>query len=355
MRDTLQDILGGWRGLGAVCRSVPALDAWIFVALHDGTLGTPTGGTRMRVYARPADGLLDAVRLAEGMTWKWASIGLPFGGGKAVLALSRPLGEEERRALLVEYAAVLEGLRGAFATGEDLGTTPADMAFLARHTSRVHGAGGDAEAARDPGPYTARGVRAGMRAALQRACGSRELAGRTVLIQGVGDVGAPLARLCAEEGAALVLGDLEPARAERLAAELGGRTVPAEEALTTECDVLAPCAVGAVLDRQTIPGLRCKVVAGSANNQLAVADDADRLHAAGILYAPDFVVNGGGALAFGLLALESPDEAELTRRLEGMEATLGAIFDEAAERGESPLRAARRRAERTLADARAVR
>ena len=306
----------------------------------------------MRLYPSPNDGLIDATRLAEGMTWKWASIGLPFGGGKAVLALSRELAPESRRALLRDYGALLETLRGAFATGEDLGTTPQDMQYLARFTGQVHGGGGDGDAAKDPGPFTARGVLAAMHAASARAFGSRSLQGRTVLIQGGGDVGAPLARLCAAEGARLLIGDLDGDRAASLAQEVAGATVPSDQVMTTPCDLFAPCAIGAVLDHESIPRLRCKIVAGSANNQLAHRDDADRLHHAGILYAPDYVANGGGALAFGLMALdEQLAEAAVWPRVDALESTLDAIFDEAARNDESPHHAAQRRAERAVAAA----
>jgi leucine dehydrogenase len=354
----LQELISGWDGQAVVVHRDPPTGAWIFIALHDATLGRPTGGTRMKPYPSPAAALRDAMRLAEGMTHKWAAVGVPFGGGKAVIAPPGPLAGDERRALLRRYGRLIATLNGSFSTGEDLGTTPQDMAEIHRETRWVMAAGaGDDGAPLDPGPFTARAVFHGMAAAVRHAFGGgptpTNLAGRTVLVQGVGDVGAPLARLLRPAGARLLLADLDPARAEALAAELGGApeciTVPAAEVYDTECDVFAPCAVGAVLNETTIPRLRCRVVAGSANNQLAEREDSLRLHRRGILYAPDYLINGGGALAFGLLELGVTDVPELYARVEALGDSLSEIFAEAAGRDESPLAATHRRVERALA------
>ncbi len=340
-------VLQGWRGRGVVIRHDPPTGAWIFVALHDDTLGQPVGGTRMKVYGRPEDGLLDAMRLAEGMTRKWAVLDLPFGGGKAVIALSRPLaGQEERRQLLARYGALLDTLQGAFGTGEDLGTTPEDMAFLASVSRQVVGPGA---APPDPGPYTALGVLAGIKAALGHAFRDPVVRGRRILVQGVGDVGRRLAELLAREGAEVLVADVDEARAAAVAAELAGTVVSPSEALRTPCEVLAPCAVGGVLDAGSIPSLRCRIVAGSANNQLGGPADAEALRARGILYAPDYVINGGGALALGRMSLGEPDGPGLRRRLEGIGDVLTEIFREARERDVSPLDAAEERVSRILA------
>src|SRR5262249_18535645 len=258
-----------------------------------------SGGTRMRVYPTPAEGLRDAQRLARGMTSKWAAVGLPIGGGKAVLALSRPLAGPEREGLLRRYGQLVESLHGAFGTGEDRGTPPAGMALIATETRHVHGVEADG-AVVDPGPFTARGVLRGIEAAARDALGRNGLVGVRVLVQGVGDVGLPLARELREDGADLLVSDLDAGRVERAASELGATTVAPEEALATECDVFAPCAIGGILDPAAIARLACRVVAGSANNQLAADEDAERLHARGIVYVPDYVINGGGALALGL-------------------------------------------------------
>jgi len=350
---SLEELIAGWDGLGVVARFDRESGAWFFIALHDDTLGRPTGGTRMRVYPSPAAGLLDAMRLAAGMTDKWAVAGVPFGGGKAVLAVPGPLAGEARRGLLHRYGQLVDSLQGAFATGEDLGTSPEDMTEIAARTRWVLGGHGGDGLLADPGPFTAHGVLCAMRAAAARAFGSDDLAGRRVLIQGVGDVGAPLARDLAAAGAELLLADRDAGRASALAAELGAREVAADEVYATPCDVFAPCAVGAVVNPDTVPRLACRVVAGSANNQLAGDADADALHRRGILYAPDYVANAGGAIAFGRLA-EEPATArdDLMQRVDRIRGILDEILAEAAERDESPLHAARRRVERRLQAAR---
>lgn len=344
----LMDLLSGWDGKGMVVRRDRPTGAWIFVALHDDTLGPPAGGTRMHVYEQPSDGARDAMRLASGMTSKWAALDLPFGGGKAVLATPRLLDGEERRGLLGRYGELLETLNGSFGTGEDLGTTPEDMAYLAGITRHVVGIVRGEDAPRDPGPFTALGVQAGIRAALGARTSSRELEGRSVLIQGIGDVGLPLARGLAEAGVRVMVADLDRERAEGLANEIDARVVAAGDVYDTECDVFAPCAVGGVLNSMTIAHLRCRIVAGSANNQLDRPEDAERLRGRGILYAPDYVVNGGGAMAFGLIHLGERDPSELERRVRGIGDSLAEIFEEAEERGEAPVRAAERRVERIL-------
>jgi len=350
--EDLQELIAGWDGLAVVAHRDRPTGAWMFIALHDDTLGRPTGGTRMKPYASPAAALRDAMRLAEGMTHKWAAVGVAFGGGKAVIAPPGPLPEAERRALLRRYGKLVDSLHGSFSTGEDLGTTVEDMAVIAEATRHVMGGhGGNGELV-DPGPFTARGVFRGIAAAIRHLDGG-DLAGRSVLVQGVGDVGAPLAGLLRAAGARLLLADLDAGRAGALAAELGGepdcRIVPAAAVYDTECDVFAPCAVGQVLNRETIPRLRCRAVAGSANNQLGEPADAGRLHRRGILYAPDYLINGGGALAFGLIELGTTDADELFARVEALGDSLGEIFAEAAARDESPLAATQRRVERVLA------
>jgi len=343
-------VIADWDGEAVVSRFDRETGAWIFVAIHSSALGTPTGGTRMRVYPTPADGLRDAQRLAAGMTAKWASIDLPVGGAKAVLALRSPLAREERQGLLRRYGRLVESLQGAFATGEDLGTTPADMAVIATATRFVHGVVA-ADDVVDPGPFTARGVLRGIEAAARVALGRAELQGLVVLVQGVGDVGLPLARELAARGARLLLTDVDEDRLAGAADELGAATVRAADALAAPCDVLAPCAVGGVLTAETIATLRCRVVAGSANNQLATSEDAARLHARGVVYVPDYVINAGGALALGLLGRGLAARDELLDRMDRIGEVVTEILVEAARAGEPPLHAAARRVERVLAAA----
>src|ERR671928_1989086 len=232
------------------------------------------------------------MRLAGAMTLKMAAVDMPFGGGKAVLAAPERLDGEARRGLLLRYADLVASLRGTFHTGPDVNTTVEDMDVIGERCpyvfcrSEEHGGSGN------PGPYTARGVFHGIRASVRHVFGSDSLEGRVVLVQGVGSVGAALAEELAAAGARVLVSDVVPERARDLAAEF----VPAEEVVGAECDVYAPCAPGGTVNAETIPRLRCRIVAGSANNQLAEPEDAEGLREAGILYAPDFVINAGGVL-----------------------------------------------------------
>jgi len=351
-RDILS-LMENWDGQGVVVRHDRPTGTWIFIALHDSTLGRPSGGTRMKVYPALADALEDAMRLAEGMTYKWAGLKTAFGGGKAVLAVPRPLEGAEREGLLLRYGDLIETLNGAFGTGADLGAGPDAMAIVARRTGYVLGIAADGSA-RDPGPFTAHGVLCGLRAALGEVFGSDDPAGRKVLIQGVGDVGEPLARALAKGGAELLLSDIDEAKAAKLAAGLGAAVVPAGEVYGTVCDVYAPCAVGATVNERTIPQLKCRVVAGSANNQLRVDEDAERLHRRGIVYAPDYIINAGGALAFSLMLEGGWDDKALFRRTAGIGDAVRDILREASASKSSPLAAARARVDRMLAERRAT-
>lgn len=343
MSDSIESLIESWDGIGVVIRYDAETGAWIFIALHSDRLGRPTGGTRMKVYSSPSAGLRDAMRLARGMTHKWAAIELVYGGGKGVLALSRQLDSEEKAALLTRYGGLIHSLHGAFGTGPDLGTTPDDMLVIAKQTAHVHGIDREAGIAFDPGPYTALGVFAGIKAAVRHVFGSESLAGRTVHVQGVGDVGDPLARTLAKAGATVILSDLDTRRAERLAQALGGcETIEPHTAYRAACDVYAPCAIGGMLNSETIPELKCRIVAGSANNQLESSEHADALHERGILYAPDYIVNAGGAIAFGLMAHGERDRTTLEKRVTHIERTLNEILDAAASGNETPVRAAQR-------------
>lgn len=340
----IEELMQDWDGEYVVTGYDAEAEAWMFICAHSTRLGPASGGTRMKVYDSPGEGLRDAQRLAEGMTYKWAGVDFPMGGGKAVIALSRPLVDGECEALLERYGAMVETLRGSFSTGADLGVGPELVDVIRRKTRYAFG-----RSAGDPGPYTALGVFAGIEAVAAELFGSAaELAGKTVLIQGVGDVGVPLSRRLAGAGAGLKLADADAERAERLAAELDAEVVPAEGVYDEPCDIFAPCALGGVLNARTIPRLRCKAVSGAANNQLEVPEDAERLHARGILYAPDFINNAGGAVALGGLEALGMSEDDVTRQIVSIGAAQLEIFQEAKRNGESPVHAAMRRVERVL-------
>ena len=264
------------------------------IAIHSTSLGPAAGGCRFWNYADQDALATDALRLARGMTYKNAIAGLPFGGGKAVL--QRPEGSFDRAAMFRAFGRAVEKLGGQYVTAEDVGTTIADMRAIAEETRHVAGldkkpgfAGGD------PSPWTALGIFKSMQAAARVSLGS-DVRGLTVALQGTGNVGSHLAELLHEAGARLVLADADPARAEALAARFGGRVVAPDEILAAEAEIFAPCALGAVLNEQTIPVLRARLVCGGANNQLATEQDGARLAERGIAYAPDYVVNAGGII-----------------------------------------------------------
>ena len=340
-----EDLLRRWDGEHVVVRHDATSGTWMLVCIHSTALGPAMGGTRMKPYATPADALEDGLRLAAGMTRKLAVLGLPCGGGKAVLAVPElPVGEARLR-LLERYGDLVESLGGSYVTGPDVNTGEADMDAIGSRTAHVFcrsvGNGGSG----DPSIHTALGVFHGIRATLGHAFGSDDPAGRTVLVQGTGSVGAKLARLLLDAGAVVLVSDVDEERARAT----GGDPVPAEVALELECDVYAPCALGATVNAETIPRLRCRIVAGAANNQLAEPEDGERLRDAGILYAPDYVINGGGALhGIGLERL-GWDADRLEREVAGIGDTLAGIFRAAEAEGITTEAAAERLAERRLA------
>lgn len=352
MTHDLESLIERWDGLAIVSRHDTVSGAWIFICLHDNTLGPCTGGTRMKVYDSPAEGLRDGMRLAEGMTCKWAAINEPVGGGKAVIALTHPLDDSARRRLLLLYGDLVESLNGAFKTGEDMGTTSSDMQVIAERCNHVHGFHPVDGNKIDPSPFTARAVFEGIKAAAGFGFDSDDLSGRSVLIQGVGNVGLGLARLLHDAGASLLLSDIDAERTTESARRLGAVVVSPDEVFSTECDIYAPCAIGATVNQETIPEMRCRIIAGSANNQLAVPEDAQRLLDREIVYVPDYIINAGGALSFALMDRNYTDMDELLEEMRSIGTTVREILEEAAEHGESPVAAAERRVQETLTGAR---
>jgi glutamate dehydrogenase/leucine dehydrogenase len=339
-----EELLHAWDGEHAVIRYDASSGAWMFVCVHSTALGPAGGGTRMRVYETPADGLADAMRLSEAMTRKMAAAGVGRGGGKAVLAVPELPGGEARRKLLLRYGDLVTSLGGCFRTGGDMNVAPADLDVVAERCPWVHGTTGRGG---DSGRGTALGVLHGIRASVEHAFGSPELRDRAVLVQGCGAVGSQLARLLAADGARVLVADADESRA----AATGCEVVPAAGATRTECDVYAPCAVGATLNAHSIPELRCRVVAGSANNQLAEPEDAERLHARGILYAPDYVINAGGVIQLIGLEDEGWDEERLDRGLARIGDTLRELFARADAEHVTPSAAAERLVAERLARA----
>ena len=323
---TFEDLLEHWDGEQAVIRRDRESGGWIFICMHSTQLGPAAGGTRLKVYDTPADGLRDAMRLSAGMTAKLAVADLGLGGGKAVLAVPEIPTGDERRALLHRYGDMVASLRGAFITSSDVGTGESDMDVIAERTEHVFGRSQAKGGAGDPGPFTAVGVFHGIKASLEHVYGTDDLSGRKVLVQGAGSVGGPLAELLGRGGATVLVADVDEARADAVASAAGGSTVDADSLADTESDVYAPCALGATLNASTIPRLRSRIVAGSANNQLATPEDAQRLRAAGILYAPDYVINAGGAIAINFLELNGRTQADVDVALAKIGDTLRKIY-----------------------------
>lgn len=324
-----EDLLRSWDGEEVCLRYDEPTGAWMFVCVHSTVLGPGMGGTRMKAYPSPGDALADGLRLSEAMTFKHAMARLPYGGAKAVVAVPDvpEHGSPERRAVLERYADLVASLGGTYVTAADMNTGPADMEVIAERCPFVLGRSPAMGGSGDPGEATATGVFHGVRASLRHAVGSDELTGRVVLIQGVGSVGRRLAARLADAGASLLVADVDGARAKDVAAGLGATAIPEEAAIGTPCDVFAPCAVGAVLAEDSIPRLDCRVVAGAANNQLAAPSDAERLRDAGILYAPDFVINAGGVIHLAGRETLGWDGAEVAARLAGIEQTLADVFE----------------------------
>ena len=346
-----EELLRGWDGEEIVVRYDDPTRAWFFVGVHSTVLGPAMGGTRLKAYGAPADALLDVIRLSGAMTLKQAAANLPYGGGKAVLAVSEvpPPGSDARHELLRRYASMVESLGGTYVTAADMNTGQGDMDVVGEHTGFVLGRSKAQGGSGDPAPSTALGVFHGIVASVRRRFGDPDLIGRSVLVQGVGAVGGRLIELLRDAGATLLVSDVDRARARAAAGAVGGRVVEPDEAIGSVCDVFAPCASGSVLNADTIAQLRCTIVAGAANNQLGISEDAERLREAEILHAPDFVINAGGVIHLAGYERLGWDEATVTSRLAGIGATLERVYDEADRDGLTTVAVAERLAAERLA------
>ena len=323
------------------------------VAVHSTARGPSLGGCRMWVYEDSRAAVRDALRLSRAMTSKSAVAGLPLGGGKGVIMLpagTAPPDAARRRDALLDFGDSVAQLGGRYITAEDVGTSDADMTVIAERTEHVAGLAIERGGSGDPSPWTALGVETAIRVTCERVWGTGDLAGRTIAVIGLGSVGGALARGLAAGGASLIVADVAPGK-RALAGELGARWVEPGEAFRAEADLVAPCALGGVLDHTTVPELRCRAVVGAANNQLATDHVADELHARGILWTPDFVANAGGIIN---IAVElEPDGYASDRARERVLAigdTVRTVLDMAEATGTSPLAAAQELARRRLAE-----
>ncbi len=320
------------------------------IAVHSTVLGPALGGLRIWPYPDQSDALRDAMRLAAGMTLKAAAAGLDLGGGKGVIcAPADGLDGKRRHAALLDFGDLVESLDGRYITAEDVGTSPADLIVVSQRTSHLTGLPAGRGGSGDPSPFTAIGVEAAIRACVAERWRYGGLAGRTVCVIGLGHVGASLARRLADAGCELIVSDIDPAK-RGLTDALGATWREPGEAMLTKCDVLVPCALGGAITAGNVNSLRCEVVCGSANNQLADDSLATALAERGILYAPDFIANAGG-LMHVFMELSHYSEERAVVLAEGIQETLGRVFATASRLGVTPLDAAHELAERRLRSA----
>lgn len=322
------------------------------IAIHDTTLGPALGGCRMWTYASEDAAVTDALRLARGMTYKAAAAGLNLGGGKTVV-IGNPK-TDKSELLFRSLGRYIEGLHGRYITAEDVGTSVEDMDVIHQETRYVTGISPAYGSSGNPSPMTALGVFRGIQAALFEVTGSQDLANRVVAVQGLGSVGYDLCRRLKVAGASLIVTDISEDNVHRAVSEFGAVAVAPSEIFDAQCDVFAPCALGAVIDDTTVERLRCQVVAGSANNQLAEARHGDRLQARDILYAPDYVINSGGLINVAD-ELEGYHAERAQKRVEGIYEIMGQIFNLARTHHIPTYRAADRLAEERIASMRQVR
>jgi leucine dehydrogenase len=269
----------------------PSCGYFGIIAIHDTTLGPAIGGTRFWQYASTEAAITDALRLARGMTYKAAVAGINLGGGKSVIVGDNK--RVDREALFRAHGRFIETLRGRYITAEDIGTSPADMEYIKLETDHVAGLLG---LSGDPSPVTAYGVYVGMKAAAKVRWGSDSLTGKTVAVQGCGKVAYHLCKHLKAEGVKLIVTDIDAEKVKRVVSETRATAVPPDAIYDQQADVYAPCALGATINDDTIPRLKVEVIAGGANNQLAENRHGDVLETKGILYAPDYVINGGGVI-----------------------------------------------------------
>ena len=324
------------------------------IAVHSTLLGPALGGVRMWPYASTDEALQDVLRLAEAMTYKGAAAGLPLGGGKAVI-----IGDPRRaktESLLRAFGRAVESLGGRYLTAEDVGMTVADMEIVRKETMHVTGTSEKSGGSGDPSCLTAKGIFYAIETCMKELYGDPSVRNRTVAIQGVGKVGYQLAELLATADARLIIADTDSQRAMLARREFEAWRVEPDEILQVECDVLAPCALGGVFNRKTIPRLRCRAIAGAANNQLDTPADAERLTERRILYAPDYVISAGGIINI-LVGLQGGrkgyDRAKAERLAKRIPLTLLEVFRKARAQGITTAQAADELAQARLDEARA--
>lgn len=316
------------------------------ICIHDTTLGPALGGTRMWNYESEEEAIEDAIRLGRGMTYKNAAAGLNLGGGKTVI-IGDPL-KDKNEEMFRAFGRFIQGLNGRYITAEDVGTTVADMDLIHEETDFVTGISPAFGSSGNPSPVTAYGCYLGMKAAAKEAFGDDSLEGKIVAVQGVGNVAFTLCRHLHEEGAKLIVTDINQEAVQRAVDEFGATAVGINEIYSQDADIFAPCALGAIINDNTIPQLKVKVVAGSANNQLKEERHGDMLEENGIVYAPDFVINAGGVINVAD-ELYGYNQERAMKRVETIYDSITRIFEIAKRDGIPSYQAADRMAEERIA------
>jgi leucine dehydrogenase len=350
----MESLLKEWDGETTIISYDKPTGAWIFIAIFSTRLGPAAGGTRMNPYSDVQSALQDAFRLSESMTYKFALSGISFGGGKTVIAIPCDFNTQSRHALLRRYGEMVQKLGGLFYTGPDVGMSSTDIDIISETGSPyVFGRTPEAGGAGSSGPATALGVFSGMKVACEHVFGERSLNGRRVLVQGAGSVGGALIEYLRTADADVMFSDIEEESICRFRDDFSLQCISAEEVYSVECDIFAPCALGAVLNSNTIPQLKCRVVAGGANNQLAEPEDAERLKERGILYAPDYVVNVGGAMFLIGMETQNLSQEHLENEITGgIQSVLKQIFELSINKEITTEAAARQVAEKRLSSVR---
>jgi leucine dehydrogenase len=315
------------------------------IAIHNTTLGPALGGTRMWLYENDLEALIDVLRLSRGMTYKAALAGLNLGGGKSVI-VNDPK-SKNREPIFRAHGRHVQSMCGRYITAEDVGTSPKDMEFIRQETDHVVGLAGRSG---DPSPVTALGVYRGMKACAKVAYGSDALSGKTVAVQGAGHVGYYLCKHLHEEGAKLIVSDIDDAKVKKVVDEFGAVAVAPRDIYGADADVFAPCALGAVVNDDTIPVLKVDIIAGAANNQLEQERHGDLLHERGVIYAPDYAVNAGGLINVNA-EVEGWDLERSHKKASEIYDTILRVLQLSSDQGVATYRAADRLAEQRIAEA----
>ena len=301
------------------------------IAIHSTALGPSSGGTRMWDYANSVDMVTDALRLSQGMSYKNAMASIPHGGGKAVIWGNSKTDKSE--ALFRAFGRAVESLQGKYWTAEDVGIDTADIEIAAQETGYAAGLTTGKAASGDPSPFTALGVFKGIKQTTLRAFGTDDLNGKTIAVQGVGSVGGYTCHHLAEAGANLVITDIDQEALDDISKRTGAKIVAPDEIYDVDADIFSPNALGAILNEDTLKRLKVKVVAGGANNQLKTPDMGDKVREAGILYAPDYVINGGGIINVAAEISGSYSREWVDQKLDTLITTLGTVLDDAISAG----------------------